>query len=410
MGIGQVIKNVAGGVGSAIHKTSQAIDAPFVDQPAPKTPTQEAPAASATPTSTDPADTNGDGTVTPTERHAWEVAGHALTPASQGGRSGFELPDIENATDTTGKPNPFYIPKTRKGAKGVDEPNPDYVDAARVHQAMEALDRIHTENNPHIDYAKEYQGIIDDQARANAQPKRGNALSAFAIALGAGPQAAAQYGATNRAEDESDATKEQNRIEFKKSLVDAHVKQLVEEGKWKEALRANEISTTLERQLSQSAEQRKHENRMEESQQLIGGRQGVADTQAHSRIRAAQVRVDAIGHQTGLTGQFMKSFQTEMGKRVAQLTTGLTNDPDSGVEAIPEILRAAEEIADNLKAEQDKATPAAGGAGTGHTGGGKMVQMYKGDKPYGAPISPDEFKKRGGAAAAQTHGYTFKMQ
>jgi hypothetical protein len=412
MGIGQTIRNVAGGVGSAVQKASRAMDAPFVDKPAVTPAAQETttPAGVAkTGAPIDPMDSNHDGIVSPTERRAWEIAGHALIPSQQGGRSGFELPDIENAADPTGKPNPFYIPKTRKNAKGADEPNPDYVDASNIHRAMETLDRIHTENNPHIDYAKEYQGIINDQAKIDAQPKRGNALSAFAIALGGGPEAAQQYAATNRAEDQSDTDKASKALEFKKSLVDAHVKQLVEQGKWKEAIQQNEVSRTLEQQLAASSEERKHLNRMAENEQLIGGRSDVAHTNANARIRAVQERVHGIAMQVGLVGDFQKAFDKEMGKRLAGLTTGIMNDPESGLESLPDIFEAASEIASRLRTQQD-AQGGEGGSSQAGTTGGKKVQMYRDGKPYGQPISAQEFKKRGGASAAQTHGYTFKMQ
>lgn len=440
MSIGTVIRNVAGGVGSAVQRASKAMDAPFVDRPAPSTPPSTPPPTSANPSpaptqpaggepapgATDPhipvgpqaghpADADGDGVVTPAERRAWEVAGHSLSPMTQGGRSGFSLPDIENPSTPDGKPNPFYIPKTIKDKSGKDVPNPDYTDAAQVHRAMEELDRIHTENNPHIDYAKEYADILAEQKRNAEVPRRGNALSAFAIALGGGSQALQNYQETNREADMTDAQKRDAQLQFKKQLVDAHVKQLTDEGKWKEALRANEVSMNLDRLLSESSERRKHEFRMQENEQLMGGRANVASITANGRIRAVQTRLDGIAHQTGLQGDFYKAFSKEMAKRVAQLTTGLTNDPESGIDAIPDILAAGEEIAQRLH-EQQVAAGGSGGTGgnTGGTGGsgggGKMVQMYKAGQPFGNPIPLAEFNQRGGSAAAKKHGYTFKLQ
>lgn len=358
MGIGQTIKKVAGGIGSAVKRVSEAVDKPFADEPI------KAPA--------NPMDANQDGVVSVAEKRAWEIAGHALTPFEQDGRKGFNLPDIDNEMDAEGKPNKFYIPKMKKNKDGVDEPNLDYVDASNVHKAFEQYDQILRESNPHIDYAKEYEGIQAEQKK-NAEVKpRGNALSAFAIALGGGDKAAQQYNATNKEADQNDSSERERGLQFRKSLVDAHVKQLAEEGKWRDALKQNAVSDNLKRLLEETQKERDHKRDMEKTDALIGGRKESAQITAGARIRAVQERVKGIEKQVGLSGVFATAFQKEIAKSLAGLTKGLMNDPESGLEALPDILSMAEDIAERLKAEQDKQGEGGGGKPTPTGGTGKV--------------------------------------
>lgn len=335
----------------------------------------------------------------------WETAGHALIPTVQDGVSGYSLPDIENPLTPDGKPNPMYIPPTVKDAMGADSPNPHYTEARAVHDAFTAMDKAHRENNPSIDFAKQYGDLLAEQkANADAAKKpRGNALSAFAIGLGGGPQAQAQYAETNKAASETEADARDKALQFKKALVDAHVKQLVDQGNWKQALAQNEISTNLDRLLKESEAQRTHLNRMSENAQLIAGRQNVADTSAAARIGAAKVRLEGIAAQHGVPDRLMNAFLTEAGKHIAQ-QSDLIPDPEAWQARMPMMYDELGAIADKVKAMKDPAAAPVPGKK------GKMVQMFMNGQPHGAPISPEDFKARGGAGAAAEHGYTFKLQ
>jgi hypothetical protein len=336
----------------------------------------------------------------------WETAGHALIPTVQDGVSGYSLPDIENPLTPDGKPNPMYIPPTVKDAMGKDTANPHYTEARAVHDAFTAMDKSHRENNPNIDFAKQYGDLMaEQQANAEAAKKpRGNALSAFAIGLGAGPAGQAAYAKTNQAASETEADARDKALQFKKALVDAHVKQLVEQGNWKQALAQNEISTNLDRLLKESDTQRAHLNRMEENKQLIAGRQGVADTQAQGRIASTRIRAEAIAHQHGVPDKLMNAFLAKAGQKIAE-QSDLIPDPDAWEARMPIMYDELGKIADQVKQMSTPDAAPAPGAKKG-----KMVQMYMNGQPHGAPISPEDFKSRGGAQAAATHGYTFKMQ
>lgn len=405
MGIGNVIGGIAKGastIGRAVQTASKAMDKPFKDAPAkPET----------NPIMPHPADANADGTVTPAERRAWEVAGHALTAGEKDGSKGWHLPDIENqfTLDESGapsdKPNPFYIPPTRKNKEGKDEPNPDFTDAQQTHEAFRRLDQIHREANPGIDHGREYQNILAEQQANTEQQPRGNALSAFAIALGAGPEAAQRYMKTNQDADKKDSDNASEKLQFKKSLVDAHVKQLVEEGKWKEALKSNEISTNLERLLKESTAKREHARSLELEEAKIGGRNEVARTRARAAIQSARERVHGIATQTKLSGKYMENFLKEMGKRQARLITGIgdMNDPQAGLALIPQLLSDAEDIAEKLKGmetagiDPDTGQPTAKPKGKSAPAGTTMMKSPKGDT---RPVKNEEVE------TAKSHGWT----
>lgn len=365
MGIGQIIQKVAGGVGTAaraVQAASKAVDAPFQQAPA-----QDLPAISNDP-------------------RAWNTPYHVLTPTADGG---FTLPNIDEPTikDAEGNdvPNPAYIPKD----------HPDYADASDTHKAFAELDRIHQENAPHVDFAKEYQNILAQMKADAAAPRHGNALSAFAIGLGGGSAAQENYQKTNSAEDQVTADAADKALQFKKSLVDAHVKQLVDEGNWKEAIKANEVKTNLERRLGESAAEREFNRKKALNEQLIQGRVDVANIRAQEASR----RASAIASAHGLTGELLKSYMKKAGEMIAA-HKGIIDDPQQWDEAMPGMFDQLTAVAEGLsKLGTPKAAPA-----------GKMVHMYKDGVPNGKVLTPEEFAKHGGAAAAEKLGYTFKLQ
>jgi hypothetical protein len=343
----------------------------------------------------------------------WEMAGHALIPrAGENGRMGWDLPDIETEVDAEGKPNPHFIPKRKKNAAGTEEDNPHYLEARAMHDHMEALELLHKEINPNIDFQKEYADILAERQQNDERKPRGNALSSFAIALGGGRQAAAQYAETNKNADADDAEKAEKALLFKKSLVDAHVKQLVEEGNWQKAMKQNEISENFARRLKEAADLRAHQFKMDENEQLMGGREEVARINGQNRLNAARLRLESLGSAAGLEGKFLNAYMTEVGKLMAQLNAGIgkLNDPAEFSKASDDVNDMAVKFVETFRKQQaaEKATPAAKAEGDGAKGAGSMVQMMKNGQPHGAPITKEDFMARGGAEGAKSHGYTFK--
>lgn len=176
----------------------------------------------------------------------------------------------------------------------LDPDDPDYADRKQVHDALLSLDKHWTEAMPSIDYEGHYRKLAEEMKKA-PEKREWNVLSKLAIALGTqNPDDIYSENlglATMRRESESRQAQQRKEFEetmgLKKEALSGHIKQLMEQGKFRQAL----TELAAKEQLGITKARREHEFKIEEESQKGDIKKEVARIQAQAALERAERRL-----------------------------------------------------------------------------------------------------------------------
>jgi hypothetical protein len=246
----------------------------------------------------------------------------------------------------------------------LDENDPDYVHRKAVHDAILTLEKQWMDANPQIDYEGHYRQLQAEMKKAPSERDWGP-LYKFGVALGTqnpnepytpnvglanmNDKAAADL--ASRKQDFEDT------LSLKKEALSGHIRQLLDEGKFRQAL----AQLNASEQLNITKQRQEHEFRTDEESAKITSREKIAKLHADALLERESRHNEYLREQAGKL-RLSPSDKAAMDAEYKDLDGQITSlrkqvsdgmlDADSADDAIMDVRRQRDRLRDKYEARE----------------------------------------------------------
>lgn len=197
----------------------------------------------------------------------------------------------------------------------LDPNDPDIEEKTAIHDAYSQLADLM--EDPDVDYRAKYKEMAD-YVSSKPEPRRWSPLAGFAIGMG-NPGALAQVAQDNRAADKTREDREEEIARIQEEAIKGEISQHMQSKNFKKALTQSKALADLETTRERIKQTREHTNKLAEIEATNKGKENVAKIKAASAEKTVQERAKQMVDRYRLDAASAKALYAIAGNFVSNL-------------------------------------------------------------------------------------------